>query len=281
MYRPWLPPRDPNARPLSAPELWERACSMFGKMIEAVGGAGRVLWRRMDHWDRVAILDWLEPVEKLVRGVLILNAVTWLLMTPEGRKLMRETPKMALPDPPQQGDANLDVGEATASETAPEDAPAAMAARRESEPDIVSLGSDPGAPSTWRCAFRVFRWTFPENTEYVPPAGSMILGPSGGESSQAETDQVGAETEVAPSSGPPGKALARRIEALSRVIANPAPFIARLAQLIARFPTGSISVSRPGREARRDWQHGFHENQDITRHNERALGILHPRCEPG
>lgn len=49
---------------------------------------------------RRAFLAHLAPVEKLVRILMIVEAATFLLMTPEGHKLRTETPKVAPPAPP-------------------------------------------------------------------------------------------------------------------------------------------------------------------------------------
>src|ERR1700754_4950627 len=82
-------------------DLW-RVCLFahehFCTLIEdAQDLARRSAMGRNERW---GLHNWLEPIEKIVRVLLIIRAITYLVMTPEGRKLLRETPK-SMPEPPK------------------------------------------------------------------------------------------------------------------------------------------------------------------------------------
>lgn len=98
LLRPLPPPEDPSVKTLSLPELWGRVRGFLARVQDEAGSVGRL--REQGFFgaeDRQEIEGWLKPVERLVRIVLIAQAVIRLLMTPDGRKLLRETPK-AMPE---------------------------------------------------------------------------------------------------------------------------------------------------------------------------------------
>ena len=100
-YDPPLPATVGGRLP-SIPQLWERAKLLFTRVIDHIGSTPDFSKRwRLTRAEKTTLLGWLEPVEKLARSCLLVRALNFLMMTPEGRRLMRETPKMAMPSPPK------------------------------------------------------------------------------------------------------------------------------------------------------------------------------------
>ena len=96
MMRPasWPPTRH------DVPSLWERAKAMFADMLKAAGSARRLAQRyRFTRTARAEIESRLEPVEKIVRILLMVEAAIFLLMTPEGARMRRAAKVVAPPAP--------------------------------------------------------------------------------------------------------------------------------------------------------------------------------------
>src|SRR5262245_2728219 len=90
---PYDPPIAPPAggKLPSIPQLWDRAKVMFARVIDHIGSTARFSQRfRLTRTDKKQVLGWLEPVEKLARSCLIVRAFSFLMMTPQGMKLLRE-----------------------------------------------------------------------------------------------------------------------------------------------------------------------------------------------
>jgi hypothetical protein len=86
-----------------APTLWERAKAMFSALTTRFGSAMRVAFRRfLSSQQRRDLILHLEPVEKLVRVLMIVEAITLLVTTPIGLKLRQTTKPCRIPDPPPQ-----------------------------------------------------------------------------------------------------------------------------------------------------------------------------------
>ena len=81
MMRPFTwPPSNHDA-----PTLWERAKAMFSALTTRFGSAMRVAFRRfLSSQQRRDLILHLEPAEKLVRVLMIADAITLLVMTPMG-----------------------------------------------------------------------------------------------------------------------------------------------------------------------------------------------------
>jgi hypothetical protein len=88
------------ASPLpSIPHLWAEAKRLFARALANVGEPREIARREnLSRTMRREIVLWVEPVEKMVRGLIAAKAVIHLLMTPEGRKLLREA-KRSYPEP--------------------------------------------------------------------------------------------------------------------------------------------------------------------------------------
>src|SRR5262249_46742025 len=97
-----LPPTQGGRRP-AIPDLWERARAFFGRMGRQVTdtfGTMRILSMRaiLRRKEKRELMHLLLPAQKLARLCIVIEAATWLVMTPEGRKLLRETPKQSPPE---------------------------------------------------------------------------------------------------------------------------------------------------------------------------------------
>lgn len=163
------PPQGPSTDE-RVPQLWRRAAEMFGVLMQLAGSVCRIAaMQGRARRPRREILARLEPVEKLVRGLLIIEAVTWLLMTPAGHKLMRETPKSAPP-----GQRTPPASTPTMAGQAPNAAAQAGASTSPAH-NLLHAGSE-----TWSCHFTCLKWRSAEpeqeaeeNRDYQPPPASM------------------------------------------------------------------------------------------------------------
>ena len=73
------------------PDLWAEAKRLLARALAHTGAAQEIARKaHLSRSSRREIVLWIEPVEKMVRGVIAARAVIHLLMTPEGRKLLRE-----------------------------------------------------------------------------------------------------------------------------------------------------------------------------------------------
>jgi len=262
------------------PDLWLRARDFYQSVHDQFGPARDLAERRFDSRAYKGLfLAWLIPVEKLVRGLLTVGALTHLLMTEEGRKLRQTSIKMKVPTckPP------------------PAPAPPAAPSRLITVPTIyrplITPPPEPPRPinaaktnaADWRVAFKVLRWDLPPPETPRPKAAPqkkkpprlMLLSNDPYElalsEQRAHTERLAREKRDAARRAVahvPSQALANRFEALRRVIANPAPHILRLAKLIARIPHGMLDDEPPKRTVR-GWElaHGWPE-----------LVIIHGYC---
>ena len=103
--------------------------------------------------------------------------------------------------------------------------------------------TDKTDPASWACRFRVLGWQMPEPDDDPPPPTPprrswistldndttypLVRNPDPWKKPKPEPDL---------SYDPSAQTLARRIEALARVIANPLPAIRRLAKFLAGLP---------------------------------------------
>jgi hypothetical protein len=275
LLQPDLTPRPRTRGRFSIPDLWEKAKAMFARMIEVAGGEDRVRGqRRLTRKQRYEILGWLEPVEKLARAVLLVRALTHLLMTPEGRRLMKETPKQA-----------------PWKEEAPQPPPGSVRSTRIPHPGWHTIWQKPclapppppppPRPASRGCAFRILRVTPPEPLSPISPSRRPMITdlwaktqPSVLRPPARVSRQDPVEAKARPSR------LARRIDALSRALANPEPIIRRLARFIASLPQGLLQPTTGHASAGGLWRHGQPEFVDVCFHLSHAIGA-HQRIEPG
>ena len=204
----------------------------------------------MPYNHRRGLLAWIEPVEHLVRCLLVTSAITFLLMTVKGRELLRRTRKMAIPQRSGFGRASLQHAQERivmphpgwhTIANAPRPKPAEPAPRQEPAP-AMSLD-----PATWTCPFHVIRWRLPEDDTAAPQLAAprsaafnrllrsirdpYLPGASCAPSQQGRVPRH--------SGNPCAVNLARRLEAVGRVLANPQRHILRVARYLARLPKSS------------------------------------------
>jgi hypothetical protein len=297
----------PRSRPPTkhdVPTLWERAKAMYAVVLEAVGSAATLAQRYLvTRRERRHILARLIPIEKIVRTLLMIEAATFLLMTPEGRRLREETPKIEPPAPPPPvGVAKpkpthytqvLMPGWHTIAANHPRIDPRVVERearealeRRLTEFETLTSEASIADPAAWSCRFNVVHWVHPEpdDTPAAPPQlarlpqiitfsdtnypivpGMIPPRPAPREpAAQAEHDNGGMD-------------LARRIEALSRILANPAPAIRRLARRLAALPADALCAPEMARLVDKRWHHGNPENWNaclLTARPFRALAWL-------
>ncbi len=168
----------PIARPAprDTPTLWQRAREMFGVMLERARTVTQLIVRhRLSRTERREILTRLKPVEKLTRELIITEAATFLLMTPDGMKLRREARIMALParEPPKPPPPRGAL--VTGSRLIATFDPRTYAVLRPnpvavSAPAIRTTPHDANDPATWRCSFKVLRLVHPEPDDAPPPS---------------------------------------------------------------------------------------------------------------
>jgi hypothetical protein len=272
LWRPDLASRPLTRGRFSIPDLWEKTKAMFARMIETAGGEDSVrAQRRFTRTQRYEILGWLEPVEKLARAVLLVRALTHLLMTPEGRRLMKETPRQA---------------------PAPTHGPGSTRSTRIPHPGWHTIWQKPClAPppppppparpaASRRCAFRI--WVTPPEPVRATSAfrrpGIIDLWAETPASVQPPSPRTASQDPLAAKARP--SRLARRIDALVRALAHPEPIIRRLARLIARLPCGLFQSAATHAAGSGLWRHGQPEFVDACFHLKHALGALQ-RLEPG
>jgi hypothetical protein len=174
--------------------LWDRARARFARAVAAIGAPAAIAaLRALTPALRRAVLDWLAPLERIVRALLLAQA-------------------------------------ATIARAWPLSLPSAAAKRKAGAAPAPSRALDRSSPETWPARFAL---SPPRDPRRVPDARAprirALWGPP-----------------PPPPPPPPTRAprprseadgafrLALRLEAVRRVLADPAPHALRLARLIAR-----------------------------------------------
>lgn len=259
-------------RPRATPVLWDSAAAMLGVVLTRFGQPADIARQggAPRSWLRMVNL-WLRPVERLVRMLLICRAATYLLMTAEGARLLRESPKPPLPPsraapepaPPRRPPAHTSIpypGLATlARHWRPEPAPQPVSPPRDQP------AGDPADTSLWVCRFSVLTRAPEEGAEQTVSPPLTLAG-------QGVRRLSPPEAPTGP--GPSTLALARRIEALARVLRNPGPAIRRLARHIARLPTGVLGVPESAFHPPKRWEQGRFETVEAARLTDKATCML-------
>jgi hypothetical protein len=276
-YDPPLPPPAGGKLP-SIPQLWERAKVMFGRVIAHIGSTATFSQRmRLTRTEKKEVLGWLEPVEKLARSCLLVRAFNFLMMTPQGRKLLRETPKMAMPEPPkppgQQNTRSTKIPLGGWHTHAPYARVLAERRKLEEQRAAERAARDRYDPQNWGGGFRVIGWNFPEDETRAPqkkmPQWAQLLRMS--LDNTPLTPAIARPLPKTEEKERPALILARRIEALARVIEKPERAIHRLARFIARLPKEALEGLREQYTyARPHWLQG--RGLDIPQ------GAAHARC---
>lgn len=278
--RSWPPTNHP------VPVLWERAQALFAAMLATIGSIARLAARpALRRAERRALLIRLKPVEAIVRVLLIIEAVTWLLMTPSGQKRLRAARPCAIPQPPAPPPSPPSRARA-AFLAAMQAAFQTIACLRPRIDPRAAAGRAAQADTPLRTRFPVLHWTDDKVIREAPERRSGpwidILDaacPAPAAHGPAHGGAAGGADR------PPNRVLARRIEALSRVLANPQPAIRRLAARLASLPPEV--VARPYVRAREAslWHHGRPEYVNaisLAQSAHRAFLRAHPRRrDPG
>jgi len=279
-----LPPPPPPAE-RNVPALWTRARDMFAALMKHVTSLTRLAVRpQLRRPDRHEILKRLIPIEKLTRFLLTVEAVTFLLTTPEGARLRsRVTP--AQPEPirakapsrlmPAPGwhtiaaaHPRVDPRIAENAERARLAAEAAAAAARQGDEEAYDEDGSLDAyvacakPENWACSFHTRididpctdeEWRAPAS--WRPFALDLLADdayfPRLRE--QKPVREVAHCPEQDNSLLGPGAALARRIEALSRILNNPDAAIRRIARRLAALPRDDLWPCEPAWLSDRWW----------------------------
>jgi hypothetical protein len=197
------------AAPLIAEPLWARARAMFARAVVAIGDAAAIaILQQLPRPLRRRIVAWLAPLEHIVRKLLLAEAAA-LRRAPNWTAGLRP----ALAQVPQSRSAALRA------------ACAAGAARSNLQPSRVF---DPSRPETWPACFS---FALPRDPLAVPDARAprirALWVPSPPPAPPQRAPRASNETDT------PFR-LARRFEALRRVLENPLPHAQRLARLLAR-----------------------------------------------
>ena len=263
-YDPSLPAPVGGQLP-SIPQLWERAKVMLARVIGHIGSTASFSKRwRLSCKEKKEVLGWLEPVEKLARSCLLVRAFSFLMMTPQGLKLLRETPKMAMPSPPQppgqaSGNRSTKIPLGGWHTHAPYARVLAERRRLEEQRAAERAAHDRYDPANWGGGLRVVSWCFPEDETRTPqkklPQWAQLLRMSLDDTPL--TPAIARSLPKTEEKHRPALILARRIEALARVIENPGPAIHRLARFIARLPKEALDLLKEQYAyARPHWLHG-------------------------
>ncbi len=274
-YAP-LPPAE-NGRLAPVPALWDRACEFMAQLMRHVGATRDVARRwHIRRRDRREVMKLLSPVEKLVRCCLIIQAATWLLMTPEGRRMVREVPKQQPPEP-RKPFQKVQPHRITIPH--PGWNTIAQMWRPETPPPPKPEPKDKSDPANWRCGFPVVGWNRSTRDPDAPPerrrmtADHLIIA---GDVEHAGALSLKQKHEKHSS----GLILARRIEALARVIANPEPAIRRAARFLAGVSL-SVLATLEGAASSHTWDQGRAELLHANLHLMRAVSVLARPIEPG
>jgi hypothetical protein len=288
------------------PDLWYRARELFRHTLDTIGSALRLAWRQtLTRTERSELLIRLVPVEKIIRTLLVVEALTFLLMTPEGAKMRREAKPVAIPAPPgpvakPQPMTERDRFRAMAMQSIAAHHPRIdpRVVEREERQRREALEArkaafyeeNPFSDPLRRSPFRVFGWMHEAGLppEYTPKRrvwaeildAPDMLAPIHTQRPRApETEDDDGWLETGP-----GLTIARRIAALQRVLDDPMPVIRRLARQLASMPREAFPEPAVNRFRAAEWWHGRPEYYNATSHAacaHRAYMRTEPKLEPG
>jgi hypothetical protein len=213
-------PRMTNIAASLTEPLWTRARAMLARAVAAIGDASSIaLLKALPRTLRRQIVAWLYPLECIVRRLLIAEAAELhraeCARAARGPRIERVPLRgMAMHWRPGSGTASLQ-------------ARMAPAVAERCEPEGSRSRLDRSHPETWRASFS---FALPRNPHLVPNARApRILDPwrDYPPPLPPRTPRV-----LKPEDAP--FRLARRFEALRRVLENPRPYAERLARVLVR-----------------------------------------------
>lgn len=241
----------------SVPTLWERARTLFDATVSTVGSAFALAYRQsFRRNERRELLIRLAPIEKLVRTLLVIEAITWLLMTPEGLRMRRAARACTIPTArPQSSSRSPDAASIV---------PHTEAVKERARADAASEFSAVDPPE-WQCRFGILHWAPDalDTRDWVRPREAAKAGvrarpwvcllddplpqrPAPPSINVEDDDDLTG----------PALTLARRLEALRRVIETPEPSIRRLAARLASIPREYFPLPPLARTDAALWWHG-------------------------
>ena len=201
--------------PFTAEPLWTRARAMFARAVAAIGDASSIaLLEALPRELRRQIVAWLHPLECVVRRLLIAEAAA--LHRADDRRTRRSSIQTV-----QVGSLGLAQSWTAGLQTRTN----SVAGKCASE-DVRSM-IDRARPESWRASFS---FALPRNPHFVPnsraPRIRALWGPTPPEPPPR------APRVLKPEDAP--FRLARRFEALRRVLADPRPYAECLVRLLVR-----------------------------------------------
>jgi hypothetical protein len=205
------------------PDLWRRAYDLMESLLDNLTSAARLARAStLQREQRTILHAMIEPLERLVRSLLLSDTIAWLTTTDEGADIMREEANHC----DQQPAARPASGSAPAPTTRA-DPRASQTPEPNVEPnttrDIEAEIARALDPKHLR-----FRLADPERTPHATPA--------------TRRDPPGRDPARRPNAG---LRFARRVEALRLIIANPLPMVSILARHLARRHMPPMDVPTP------------------------------------
>jgi hypothetical protein len=202
------------AASLTQDPLWTRARAMFTRAVAAVGAPAAIAAiATLSKLLRRDIVAWLYPLECIVRRLLIAEAATL-----HRAEIARAKRNVRVEYVPLRGMAQTWIATP----------PAAHCAKASSIDTIARPeAARPNDPATWSAPFS---FALPRNERLVPNARAPRIRALWGPPPPPAPERT-------PRIIRPERAslrLARRFEALRRVLENPAPYAERLAHMLAR-----------------------------------------------
>jgi hypothetical protein len=213
-----MPRMTDTAAPNTEP-LWTRARAMYARAIAAVGNPAAIaVMQMLERVVRRQIIAWLCPLECIVRRLLLAEAAELRraerTRTEHGPRIVR-VPLRGKAQHWQGGSASLQAR-----------IPPAVAEKCEPEGSRSHL--DKSRPEKWRARFS---FALPRNPHFVPNARAprirALWGPYTPSPEPPRALRV-----IKPEDAP--FRLARRFEALRRVLDDPRPYAERLVRLLVR-----------------------------------------------
>jgi hypothetical protein len=284
-YDPPLPATDGGKLPALS-SLWDRAKTFFARVIDHIGSTSDFAKRRaISRNEKRELLNWLKPVETIVRASLVTRAITFLLMTIEGRRLLRETPKMAPPEREPEKPAVKSTRIPHPGYHTIWQSPRILAERQKLEQQRAAEAAQTRAnPDNWRGTFRIIKWNLgaPEPPPPPPPENPWWVTNIDPEASALRPRPVAKQKRALQKTDQPALVLARRIESLSHILSDPRPAISRLARLLARLPRDAITEEWAAAvHVDQHWNHGQQDVRAVRDHLRAAVGVYCRLLEPG
>jgi hypothetical protein len=202
--------------------LWTRARAMFARAVEAIGAAGAIAAiAALSKSLRRDIIAWLCPLEHIVRKLLLAEAAELhraALAAAKRRVRMEHVPLhgMAMHWRPGRGSASLQARNGSRI-------------AEKCEPEGSRSNLDKSHPEAWSARFS---FALPRNTRVAPNAHAPRIRALWGEYTPPPEPPPPPPRMVCAEDAP--FRLARRFEALRRVLEDPRPHAQRLARLLAR-----------------------------------------------